>query len=754
MNITIFGSCRQQMIEKYYNVTSIQQELTYPHYTKEIIQAIEYCKNRSTINKIDTKYCFRTGILENKEIDNKKLLSEFQKTDLFVVEIASRISYEWKGLYIHHILTEEPYGFNDRDNIIQRELSDEEIDNDIYKIKELLYPKKLLIVSHIYTREYGKRYELIKLLEKICIKYDIPFLSPSEYLNQEIQEVYQNEPILAHFTDYGKELMSYIYKRIITDIFKNKTLVYVIKQEYITHKRTNTDNFWGLGDIIRIMYFMYKKSFVSNYKLIIDISHHPISHYLEYIPHKYTNEVNNQLNTIQLITDNIDSTIENDFKNKDIIYIAVHCGLNAYDKTDYDIDIKLFVKRYLRPIFEMKQYINQKINELQLSDINIIHYRLGDQELVQKNVDDIKMTMISKCYNHLLNNLLPNSLLLTDSNIFKNYIRENNMNNIILFNHTIGHIGFHNKLDEIKNSLVEFFIATKSKSIQTYSIYPWISGYMYSIHKVYDIPIIDNITNLNHILQDYPIQPQILNHTNKLIFITGCNSLYFPSWLNLYKSIINNIKDSIIYFFDLGIEEKDKKIIDTLTVQYIYFDFNNYADWIHIKNNAGQWAWKAQCIKIILDKYPINNLINQYIIWCDSRNLIINNLSNLIKFVEKNGIHTTTTLGTIQKWTHNDTIIYLNASNYNDLRMRNAASITFNINLEWVRNFINEWSELSLIKECIYPENSDRKNHRQDQSILSILFYKYKYIHNYNDDDDDRGILIHTGNTISKPYQD
>ena len=43
--ITILGSCRQLSILKYFNVSFIQEELNYPHYTKEILQQIIYLKN-------------------------------------------------------------------------------------------------------------------------------------------------------------------------------------------------------------------------------------------------------------------------------------------------------------------------------------------------------------------------------------------------------------------------------------------------------------------------------------------------------------------------------------------------------------------------------------------------------------------------------------------------------------------------------------------------------------------------------------
>jgi hypothetical protein len=40
---------------------------------------------------------------------------------------------------------------------------------------------------------------------------------------------------------------------------------------------------------------------------------------------------------------------------------------------------------------------------------------------------------------------------------------------------------------------------------------------------------------------------------------------------------------------------------------------------------------------------------------------------------------------------------------------------------------LKKWCELSKIKEIISPEGSSRLNHRQDQSILSILLAKRKF---------------------------
>ena len=218
MYITILGSCRQKPLEKYFNVTCIQESLTYPHYTKEIIQTIEYCKDEKKIAINDTQNCFRTGILNKKPITNHETLhNQFNNTDLFVIEIASRIAYKYDNLYVHHILTQKEFGFNNRQNIIIYNLTDEEIENDLIKIKELLHPKKILVVSHIYTYKTGKRYELIKLLKYLCEKHSLPFLSPSDHFNTNDDLYVKNEKVLSHFSSNGTELIGNLYKEVINN---------------------------------------------------------------------------------------------------------------------------------------------------------------------------------------------------------------------------------------------------------------------------------------------------------------------------------------------------------------------------------------------------------------------------------------------------------------------------------------------------------------------------------------------------------
>ena len=43
----------------------------------------------------------------------------------------------------------------------------------------------------------------------------------------------------------------------------------------------------------------------------------------------------------------------------------------------------------------------------------------------------------------------------------------------------------------------------------------------------------------------------------------------------------------------------------------------------------------------------------------------------------------------------------------------------------WVKEFIEYFYKCACDKECIAPESSSRLNHRQDQAVFTILYYKY-----------------------------
>jgi len=232
--ITILGSCRQDSLynNHNYNITSIKNNISYPHYTKEIIQLISFCINNN-ISEEDTKYIFRSAILENTTIKwSETLKNNILNTDVFIIEIASRISYSYNNKYVHHILYDDSkYNSKYKDKITIRDLSDNEITEDIEEIYNILNNIKqingnvnnlhnnIIIVGHIVTKLSGKRYDLLYLLENICNDKNILFINPVKEITKRgyniIDLVHTNEHHINHYNDKGHSVIGNIYKEFI-----------------------------------------------------------------------------------------------------------------------------------------------------------------------------------------------------------------------------------------------------------------------------------------------------------------------------------------------------------------------------------------------------------------------------------------------------------------------------------------------------------------------------------------------------------
>ena len=114
----------------------------------------------------------------------------------------------------------------------------------------------------------------------------------------------------------------------------------------------------------------------------------------------------------------------------------------------------------------------------------------------------------------------------------------------------------------------------------------------------------------------------------------------------------------------------------------------------------------------------------------DSGNLILDDLKKLEYFLTENIIYSGVTSGDIKQWTYPQTINYLNCSWLNE-ENRNGACLGFNTNINFVKDFLLEFYNCAQTKECIFPDGSSRKNHRQDQAVFTILYYKFKNLYQF-----------------------
>lgn len=256
-----------------------------------------------------------------------------------------------------------------------------------------------------------------------------------------------------------------------------------------------------------------------------------------------------------------------------------------------------------------------------------------------------------------------------------------------------------------------------------------------------------------------------------MILVTGASDNHFNSLLQFIHSfIIHSEKDITLIVYNLGIDENRwnelitffslnyKNINPSLKIIYKVFDYSKYPSFVNININAGEYAWKPI---IIYNTFMEYQNIDTFICWMDSGNIIGNEhhsfydlpfhnkiiriqesraiakWDNLIQHLNNNGIYSGFSTGHMSQYTHPSTLSFMNCSDIIlNKTNRNGACIAFNFNIDWVKSFIHEYYNLCINKNCIAPEGSSRANHRQDQSVFTILFYKYQEIHLFNDNID------------------
>lgn len=232
-----------------------------------------------------------------------------------------------------------------------------------------------------------------------------------------------------------------------------------------------------------------------------------------------------------------------------------------------------------------------------------------------------------------------------------------------------------------------------------------------------------------------------------MYIVTGSNDNHIKSLRNMITSFFKccNKNDSLIVY-NLGITDKNWEYIQADFPKCIFkvFDYSKYPSYYNIKINAGQYAWKPAIIKECLDFISSNDNVsssgglNGILVWMDAGNLISNNLNELEETILKNNLYSPISSLNIKDLTHQTTLLYMKTPlEFLFYTNRNGACVGFNTKTEWVKQFIVMWAKLASVRECIAPKGSSRKNHRQDQSVFTILYYfyqneyKFRVINNY-----------------------
>lgn len=288
-------------------------------------------------------------------------------------------------------------------------------------------------------------------------------------------------------------------------------IVHVYQEKYVNH-----ENPTGFGDFIRscifIIQFCNKNNI--NYDIIIN---HPIALFLNNF--HYTYKKNNQFvsflhkNTNYYTSSNWVKTNfdKNDYKEQFILseniynnYIEYLYSLPIINKTLYSYN-NLFpiyeitenhiyiIKKLLEPTPTMSLHIEEELIRLNLinNQFVVIQIRSGDKYLNNENNNVFLSKYLNDVYSFInnLNHKHNTIVLIADNKKIKYLIHENFPKIKISFNN-ITHIGESNDLhkEELKNTLLDFYIMSKSSSIFSITSYLHGSGFSYWCSKIYNIP--------------------------------------------------------------------------------------------------------------------------------------------------------------------------------------------------------------------------------------------------------------------------
>ena len=206
--------------------------------------------------------------------------------------------------------------------------------------------------------------------------------------------------------------------------------------------------------------------------------------------------------------------------------------------------------------------------------------------------------------------------------------------------------------------------------------------------------------------------------------VTGASQNHFKTLCQFLRTIPKGVS---VYVYDLGLDESSSNDIlrefkDILHLIFRKFDYSQYPSYFNINVNAGEYAWKPVIIE------EVSKEVNGVLIWMDAGTKIIGSLEPLINIIREQGIYSPVSSGNVSKWTHIETQRYFDIQNDEEfLNRENRAGGILGYNLEnnQIKEFIQQMAEYARIKECIAPEGSSRDNHRQDQAVFTILYYKY-----------------------------
>tara|TARA_B100000900_G_C20602168_1_gene726101 strand:- start:9064 stop:10206 length:1143 start_codon:yes stop_codon:yes gene_type:complete len=211
--------------------------------------------------------------------------------------------------------------------------------------------------------------------------------------------------------------------------------------------------------------------------------------------------------------------------------------------------------------------------------------------------------------------------------------------------------------------------------------------------------------------------------------VTATDDLHFEYLENLIENFNKSngkFNKLIIYGLNLSNELKDKICLSDF-IEFREFKFENYPQHFSFRikehnNKIGGFAWKPAIIYEIYNEQKTSNII-----WLDSACLFDFKLFLFKLLINDRGFASFHSTGNVKDWTHKSVIETTGTQDDETvLNSRNLMGGVLGFNFKNINavKLLENWYTLCSVPENIFPKGSSINNHRHDQSLISICYWK------------------------------
>ena len=281
------------------------------------------------------------------------------------------------------------------------------------------------------------------------------------------------------------------YKILSPQNFKNNKVNRLVNLYQMQYRNSPAQ---GFGDYIRGCFFLLQVAMMNNLRFDMNLVNHPIGEFFE-ISQEQKEEKIDFKNVYRYMPNNLEKMHKEFYgefcSHLNQIYSAnYYLFCNSYPISAITTFQRRVILSKIKPNEELLSSIKEAETKLKLPEsYRVLHIRSGDTFILKnKKIDSLTALNV---YDQVKKFVLPNKyyLLLADNNELKIYLAKKMPNVNVLLN-DITHLGEsknHSSLS-VKNTLVDFFLMSKAKSIISFTVYPHGTSFSEWCAKLYNIP--------------------------------------------------------------------------------------------------------------------------------------------------------------------------------------------------------------------------------------------------------------------------